>query len=79
LLTLDKVKEDSLLKVVSISQGPFTSRLADMGLHDGSTVRVIYRAPFGDPLALEIGNFVLSLRKEEASFIQVERMDKLDQ
>ena len=34
-------------------------------------VRVLFRAPFGDPIAIDVHGYVLSLRLDEAGLIQV--------
>ncbi len=47
-------------------------RLLDMGLVSGSEVEVERVAPLGDPIEVRIKGYHLSLRKEEASDIQVE-------
>lgn len=46
-------------------------RLLEMGLIPGTAVQLIRRAPFGDPLALRVRGYDLSLRTAEARLIQV--------
>ena len=46
-------------------------RLLEMGLIPGTSVQLIRRAPFGDPLALRVRGYDLSLRTAEARLIQV--------
>lgn len=48
-------------------------RLLEMGLTPGVTVRVLGRAPFGDPLELELRGYRLSIRLAEAARVAVER------
>jgi len=43
-----------------------------MGFSEGKEIRVLYRAPFGDPMAVDIGGYTLSLRNDEAEQIEVE-------
>ena len=47
-------------------------RLMEMGLTDGESVRVVGRAPLGDPIELAIRGYKLSLRKLEAARVRVE-------
>lgn len=47
-------------------------RLLEMGFVPGTTVRVVKRAPFGDPLELEVRGGHVSLRAAEAGRIEVE-------
>jgi len=46
-------------------------RLLEMGLTPGTTVRVVGRAPLGDPLELELRGYRLSLRRAEAALVAV--------
>lgn len=57
--------------VQSIEGNELRSKLLELGLTLGSTLRVLYSAPFGDPIAVDVEGFVLSLRKSEANLIQV--------
>ncbi len=47
-------------------------RLLEMGLTPGATVRVLGRAPFGDPLELEVRGYRLSIRRAEAARVVLE-------
>jgi ferrous iron transport protein A len=47
-------------------------RLLEMGLTPGVTVRVVGRAPFGDPLELEVRGYRLSIRRAEAARVTIE-------
>lgn len=44
----------------------------DMGLYPGLTLNVVRNAPLADPLEVEIDGYFISLRHEEARFIEVE-------
>jgi len=43
----------------------------DMGIVRGSKIKVIRRAPLGDPVEFEIRDYNLTLRKKEAESIYV--------
>ena len=47
-------------------------RLLEMGLVRGSKIKIIRRAPLGDPIEIEIRDYKLTLRKKEADTISVE-------
>jgi ferrous iron transport protein A len=47
-------------------------RLFEMGLLPGAVVRVVRRAPMGDPIELRLRNYSLSIRKEEAALIEID-------
>jgi ferrous iron transport protein A len=44
----------------------------EMGLTPGVEVRLVGVAPLGDPLELELRGYRLSVRKNEASRVQIE-------
>ncbi|MEI8298780.1 MAG: FeoA family protein [Pseudomonadota bacterium] len=46
-------------------------RLAELGFLVGERVRVLARAPFGDPLAVRVGSGTFALRRLEADCIRV--------
>lgn len=46
-------------------------RLMEMGLTPGVEVRLIGRAPWGDPLELQVRGYRLSLRRSEAERVFV--------
>jgi Fe2+ transport system protein FeoA len=52
--------------------GPLSQRIMTLGLLEGSEVQVIRRAPTGDPMEIRVMDYALSLRRDEASTIQVE-------
>ncbi len=70
---LSELKQGEKGKVVKIGgKGNVLRRLLDMGLVSGSEVEMQRVAPLGDPIEINIKGYNLSLRKEEASSIQVE-------
>lgn len=48
-------------------------RLMEMGLTPGAAVRVLRRAPLGDPILLRVRGYSLSIRNSEACRIEVQR------
>lgn len=48
-----------------------SQRLMEMGLVPGTTVKLVGRAPLGDPVEVEVRGYRLSLRKEEAARVQI--------
>jgi ferrous iron transport protein A len=46
-------------------------RLLEMGLFTGEEVEVLGFAPFGDPMEIRLGDSRLSLRRSEASRVNV--------
>jgi ferrous iron transport protein A len=48
-----------------------TVRLMEMGLFEGSRVTMLRRAPMGDPMEIQVGDYRLSLRREEAALVDI--------
>jgi ferrous iron transport protein A len=51
----------------------YRKRLLSMGLTPGAELSVTQYAPMGDPLEIKVRGFSLSLRKDEATALLVER------
>ena len=58
-----------------IGQGPIKRRIFDIGIVPGILLQVQKFAPLGDPMEIKVKAFNLSLRKQEAAFIQVELVE----
>ena len=54
---------------------PIDRRLLDLGFVPGTAVRVIRRAPMGDPTAFALRGFEVCLRQSESSRISVQVED----
>ena len=64
--------------VVNIKgSGTTRRRIMDMGIVRGSEIKVIRRAPLGDPVEFEIRDYNLTLRKKEAELIYVSLEENL--
>ena len=68
---LDKIANGRLVTVDSLKDSNLKVKLMEMGLISGKKVKVLFRAPFGDPIAIDIEGYVLSLRRSEANLIYV--------
>ena len=55
-----------------VGKGALIRRLLDMGIVRDVEIRVVRKAPLGDPIEFEIKGYYLSLRKDEASHVFVE-------
>ncbi len=47
-------------------------RLREMGLLPGTRIKLVRRAPLGDPIEIEVRGYHLSLRRVEAEHVIVE-------
>ncbi len=71
--TLRDVKIGASAKVVKIyGEGAIRRRIMDMGITRGVEIRVRKVAPLGDPLEVTVRGYELSLRKSDATMIEVE-------
>ena len=42
-----------------------------MGLFPGKKIKLLFKAPFGDPIAIDVQGYTLALRRKEAALIAV--------
>jgi len=71
-MTLDQLPLGQSAQVSKLTGTPAVRRrLMEMGITPAATVQAIRWAPLGDPLDVKIRGYHLSLRREEASAIEV--------
>lgn len=71
--TLKDVKVGSTVTVKKIAgEGPVKRRIMDMGITKGVEIFIRKVAPLGDPVEVTVRGYELSLRKDDASMIEVE-------
>lgn len=56
----------------SQAQGAVKRRIMDMGITKGVEIFIRKVAPLGDPVEVTVRGYELSLRKDDASMIEVE-------
>jgi len=72
-MTLDELRPGSECLIKGLSVGDkMGQRLLDMGVYPGMRLRVIRNAPLEDPMEISLEGFFVSLRHEEAKFVEVE-------
>ncbi len=70
--SLKEVAVGSTAEVAVVSGcDPMTERLLEMGITPGVRVKVVGRAPLGDPLELEVRGYRLSIRRNDAARVMV--------
>lgn len=69
--TLANINKGKKARILSVSENNLKSKLMELGIISGRELTVLFQAPFGDPIAIDMEGFVLSLRKSEAALIQV--------
>jgi ferrous iron transport protein A len=67
------MKDNQTGKIVAIkTNGELGRRIRDMGLIPGTHIKIQGRAPLYDPVAVRVMGFTLTLRNNEADYIDVE-------
>ena len=73
---LRKMKKNQTGTIVAVkAEGELGRRIRDMGLVPGTEIKIQGRAPLNDPVALRLMGFTLTLRNNEADFVEVEIED----
>lgn len=71
-MTLNQLPPDQFGEIIRVDGvGSLTQRLMALGFLPGGHVRVLQVAPFGDPIAVELDGWRVSLRLAEASSVAV--------
>lgn len=71
--TLKDIKVGETTAVIKVyGDGPVRRRIMDMGITKGVEIYVRKVAPLGDPMELNLRGYELTLRKADASMIEVE-------
>ena len=75
-MLLNQLKQNEIGKIISVGgSGSLRQHFLDMGLIPGCEVTLIKFAPLGDPIEFQIHSYELTLRVEEASQIEIEKLD----
>ena len=67
-----KKYEKGIVKSIDIENIPL--KLIELGCFLGSEVQIIEKATFGDPIYIKMNNTYLSIRKDMASLIEIEKI-----
>ena len=71
-MTLDELKPGQRATILRIDgEGPLVQRLMALGMLEGSEVSMTRRAIGGDPVEVQVMDYALSLRREEARRVEV--------
>ena len=72
-INLRNMNDNQAGTIVSIKvSGELGRRIRDMGLVPGTEIKIQGRAPLYDPVALKVMGTTLTLRNNEADYIEVE-------
>jgi ferrous iron transport protein A len=73
-LTLDKLSIGEQAIIESFTNDSIKLLLLEMGCIPGEKISVERIAPLGDPIAVNVSGYLLSMRKAEAAAVEVKRI-----
>lgn len=74
-MKLSQLKEGESCVIESFTDEFLKLKLMEMGCIPGEVVNVVRLAPMGDPIAVTVANYTLSMRKEEADTVIVKMFE----
>ncbi len=78
-MQLYELRTGDKAKILAVGgQGAFRKRILEMGFVQGQEVKMIGRAPMGDPTRYRVMGYEVSLRASEAKLVQVEALGSTD-
>lgn len=75
MLPLSVLQKGQEATIVQINDDTHAIQLMEMGFVPGQRVKIDNVAPLGDPIAVQIAGYKLSIRKEDAAHILVEALN----
>lgn len=71
-MKLSTIKSRKPHEVIHIEESDFKHRLYEMGIYPSQNLRLVQRAPLGDPIVIEVNDQSVMLRVSEAELISVQ-------
>jgi len=65
-----KVGESGVIK--GFQNSTLTLKLLEMGFLPGSSVKLNFKAPLGDPISVRVSGYNVSIRLDEAAMISIQ-------
>lgn len=60
--------------VVEFKEGEFALKMMEMGVVPGKIIRLVRRAPAGNPIVIESGMSLIAVRLEESETMMIKRI-----
>lgn len=73
-MTADEITRGDFALIEEVIEAELCLYCQDLGIFPGKTFQLLHKAPFGGPLAFQLGETVISLRKDEARLIKVRQI-----
>ena len=67
-----KLEEQAVIESICCATDAVT-RINELGLRPGKTVRLVQKTPLGGPIIIQIDNSLIALRSEEAKCIHLKK------
>ena len=71
MVNLSMIQNGKKVRIKRIESSFLRPKLMEMGILEGDCVQVLFKAPLGDPIAINVKGYTLSLRKDEAALVEV--------
>lgn len=71
-MLLSELRKGQKARIVKVLDSEFKDKLKEMGCISGAEICIQMKAPLGDPIAYDVEGYCLSMRKREASMIEVD-------
>lgn len=71
LLTQLKDGSTAIIKDIPVGHDEHITRLRELGLVPGTRIRVVRRAPLGDPIEVAVRGSRIAMRRSEARHIEI--------
>lgn len=70
-MRLSDLKLGERAEIIAIHVGVSSLRIMELGMVKGTQVRMTSLAPTGDPIAFQVNDSIVSLRKADAQLVEV--------
>ena len=71
MLTLDRLKQGQSAVIEGFSDDTVSIKLQELGCTIGEQIYLDKISPWGDPVSVSIAGYTFSIRKKEASFVNI--------
>ena len=76
-MTLDEIQPGEKCRLLTVGgEGVLRRRLLDMGFTPHTLITVRKVAPMGDPIEVGLRGYIITIRKEEAAKLTVEKVNE---
>ncbi|MGL6022011.1 MAG: FeoA family protein [Chitinophagaceae bacterium] len=72
---ITQMQEGHIGKIVEIQDSEIKLHLLEMGCIEGEYIEIKKCSVLGSPISIKIGNYILSLRTQEAKYIIVKQLN----